>query len=109
MSGALAVSAAQSIFTNRLITNLPYDAPGVEPAQVLALGATELRAFFSPSELEGILRSYMAGLKASWAMGIGLAGIAVLASLLPERKSIKKVSGSVAEAEDSTDRVESEK
>jgi hypothetical protein len=31
----------------------------------------------------------MTGLKAAWAMGIGCAGVAVVASFLPEFKSIK--------------------
>ena len=91
LSGAFSVSAAQSIFTNRLIAALPSHAPGASPAQVIAVGATNLRTVFKEKlVLMGILESYMKGLKASWAMGIGLAGVAVLLSFGPEMKNLKK-------------------
>ena len=90
VAGAFSVSAAQSLFTNRLIETLPRNAPGLSPSQVVATGATDLRNTFpNPSDLNGILKSYITGLKASWAVGIALAGVAVLASFAPERKNIK--------------------
>jgi hypothetical protein len=61
----------------------------VNPTLVLITGATEIRNTFTPDEVRGIILSYMTGLKAAWAMGIGCAGLAVVASFLPEFKSIK--------------------
>ncbi|MCJ1470076.1 hypothetical protein MMC07_008721 [Pseudocyphellaria aurata] len=89
VSGALSVSVAQSLFTNRLIAALPSHAHSVNVQQVLVTGATDIRNTFRPDEVEGILNSYLIGLRAAWAMGIGLAGMAFLASFLPEFKSIK--------------------
>ena len=84
----MSVAAAQSIFTNRLLVSLPIYAPGIHPAEVLRVGASELRQAFTPEQLPGILQSYMAGLKAAFAAGIGFAGLAVIASFVPEWKRI---------------------
>ena len=88
-SGAFAVSAAQSIFNNILISKLPELAPGVNVAQVFLAGSTGIPEHFAKAQVPGILLSYMAGLKAAWAMGIALAGVTLLVSFLPEWKSIK--------------------
>ena len=97
-SGALGVSAAQSVFNNILLAKTPLYAPGVDPSQLIAVGATSIRSVFAAEQIPGILGAYMAGLKAAWAMGIGLAGVTVLISLLPEWKSIKSGSGGVGGA-----------
>ncbi|OKL59456.1 hypothetical protein UA08_05288 [Talaromyces atroroseus] len=94
VSGAVSVSAAQSVFTNRLIASLPRYAPDVSVPQVVAVGATEIRSTFPSSQVQGILRAYMAGLKAAWAMGIGLAVLPVILSFCPQRVSIKNRSAS---------------
>jgi MFS transporter, DHA2 family, glioxin efflux transporter len=89
MGGALFVSGAQSIFANRVLQTLPTNAPGIDPAQLLAIGATQLRESFSPAQLPGILESYITGLRAAWALGIALAGVSLCASFGPEMRSIK--------------------
>lgn len=85
-SGAYAVSAAQSIFNNILIRNLP---PGVGAADIITAGSTGIPESFSKEQVPLILLSYMDGLKAAWAMGIALAGVTFLISFLPQWKSIK--------------------
>ncbi|KAF2259788.1 MFS general substrate transporter [Lojkania enalia] len=82
ISGALSVSAAQAIFTNRLIASIPKYMADIDPHSLIQLGATNLRQHFAGSQLLGVLHAYMDGLRASWALGIGLAGIAVLACAL---------------------------
>ena len=88
-SGAFSVSAAQSIFDNILISKLPVLAPGVSAAEIVVAGSTGIRQHFTMEQIPGILLSYMAGLKAAWAMGIALAGVTLLVSFLPEWRSIK--------------------
>ncbi|KAL8728917.1 MAG: hypothetical protein Q9166_005084 [cf. Caloplaca sp. 2 TL-2023] len=88
-SGAFAVSAAQNIFDNILIKKLPTLAPGVNAAEIIAAGSTGIPEAFSKEQVPGILLSYMAGLKAAWAMGIALAGITFVVSFLPQWRSIK--------------------
>ena len=89
IGGAVGVATGQSIFTNRLIQSLPIQAPGVEAAKVLAVGVTGLRDAFTASQLQGILKSYIVGLKAEWAWSIALSGMSLLVSFIPEWKTIK--------------------
>jgi hypothetical protein len=80
ISGAIFVSIGQSLFANKLISTVPKLVPGVDPARVVATGATELRHAFNATQLPGLIRSYMAGLKDTYILGIALAGVAVLVS-----------------------------
>ncbi|RFU34012.1 hypothetical protein B7463_g2269, partial [Scytalidium lignicola] len=93
MGGAMAISAAQCIFGNRLLAALVTYAPEVDAATVLTLGASELRDHFSGAALSGVLESYMAGLKAAFALGTGVAGMGVLASFFAPIKSLKGKNG----------------
>ena len=90
---AVGVSSAQSIFTNRLVQNLPFYAPGVEVSRVLALGVTSLASHFDPVELHGILRSYIVGLKDAWLFSAVLTAMAFVISLVAGWKSIKVKKG----------------
>ncbi|KAL2050628.1 hypothetical protein ABVK25_009136 [Lepraria finkii] len=92
-SGAFSVSAAQSIFNNELVKNLATLAPGVNPSRVIQAGSTGITENFTKDQVTGILLSYMKGLKASWAMGIALAGVTLLISFWPEWRSIKGSGG----------------
>ena len=89
MGGAIFVSAAQSIFSNRLLQALSVRAPDIDSGKVLATGASELRENFSAAELPDILDSYMQGLKGAFALGIALAVVAVVTSFGPPVRSIK--------------------
>ncbi|KAK1143054.1 hypothetical protein N8T08_007118 [Aspergillus melleus] len=86
ISGALSVSAAQSIFDNQLVAGLAIYAPSVSSASVFAAGATEFRDMFPNSQLQGILLAYLKGIKASWVLGIALSGMAVLVSWVPMKR-----------------------
>ena len=88
MSGAISISAAQSVFANQLVAHLPFDAPDVDVGTVIALGATDIRRHFEGPQLAGVLESYMKGIRASWALSIGLAGVAVLLSFLAPMKKL---------------------
>lgn len=81
IGGALAVSAAQSMFANELIKSLARRLPSMNPAQVLVVGATEIRAAFSIEELPIILAAYMDGLQIAFIFPIALFGVSVLISL----------------------------
>jgi hypothetical protein len=82
ISGAIFVSAGQSLFTNKLISTVAELVPDVPSALVVATGATELRRVFTPQQLPGIIASFMAGLKNTYALGIALSGMAVLVAVL---------------------------
>ncbi len=90
IGGALFVSAAESIFANRVLQSVSTNAPGVDAGLVLHTGVGEIRTVFSSADLSSILSSYMIGLKAAWALGLALAACTVVASFGPRRDRIKK-------------------
>ena len=89
IGGAFWVAAGQAAFVNRLAQRLPVTAPTVNPQQVIATGATELRNVFTPEQIPGILEAYMDGLKLTFLLCIVLAGVAVIVSAFPKWVSLK--------------------
>ena len=89
IGGALFVQAGQAAFGNQLLQRLPLTAPNVDPALVLATGASSLREVFDSADLPGILVAYMDGLRVTYALAIALAGVGTIVALFSEWKSIK--------------------
>ncbi|ENH68229.1 Putative HC-toxin efflux carrier TOXA [Fusarium oxysporum f. sp. cubense race 1] len=89
IGGAFFVSAGQSAFVNIMLDVLPTDAPGVNPLQLLATGATEARATFPTDQLNGILSAYMSGIKGAFAVGIGGVGLAFVAHVIHRQLDLK--------------------
>ena len=81
MGGAFSTAVRQSAFVNQLIAALPHTAPGIDPAVVIATGASELRNVFPAEVLPGIPDAYMIGLKVAFAVAIAFSGMSVLAAL----------------------------
>lgn len=101
LSGAVFVSVAQSLFANRLLSDVPKYVPGVDPHLVVVTGATELRKVFTPEQMPGVIRSFMDGLKDAYALSIALAGVAVLVSAVViaiDRRRLAVGKGAVAAA-----------
>ena len=84
------VSAAQSAFSNQLIKSLLRNVPSVDPAHVIAVGASELRNVYSGAELQGIIISYIEGIKVAFSLSIALAGVATICSLAVPWVSVKE-------------------
>ncbi|KAF1949860.1 MFS general substrate transporter [Byssothecium circinans] len=99
LSGAMSVAAAQSIFINRLLSAVATRLPDIDPAIVIATGATDLQRVFTPSQLPAIRQSYLDGLHAAWAMAIAFAGAALLTGLSLGFKKIEKPQGKPADKE----------
>ncbi|KAI0895981.1 MFS general substrate transporter [Annulohypoxylon nitens] len=81
IGGAFSTSAAQCTFVNVLTLVLPSTAPEVNPQLVVASGASELRNIFPANQIPGILLAYMEGLKAAFAVSVGMAGLSFVLSL----------------------------
>ena len=96
MGGAICVSAGESILSNRLLQGLAANVPELDPAEVLNVGASELRNHFSSTVLPEIIKSYMVALKGAFSLGIAVAVAAVVTSFGPPIKSIKKKGGNDA-------------
>lgn len=80
IGGAFLVSAAQSAFTNTLISSLKTNASTIDPMAVIAAGASGLRDRFVAGELPGILVSYVEALRVTFAIAIAAAGLSALTS-----------------------------
>ena len=78
VGGAFMVSAAQAALVNVLLKVLAHSAPGIDPVAVVNTGATDLRKFFSPDQVPGILVAYMRGIKISFAIGLASSGVALV-------------------------------
>ncbi|TVY45878.1 putative efflux pump [Lachnellula occidentalis] len=82
LGGAFSTSAAQSAFVNRLVSSVRTHAPGVDPKLLISTGATQLSSVFPAEQLPGVLRAYLDGIKASFAVAIGMSGVAFVLSLV---------------------------
>jgi len=89
LGGAIAISIAQNIFANGLSSNLPKDAPGVDPQVVIKAGAAYLRNVISKEDLPGVLLAYMVGLRQAFVISIAVGAIATLCGFGVEWKSVK--------------------
>jgi hypothetical protein len=87
ISGAYFVTAAQSIFANRLLKTLANNAPNIDAAIVLGTGASEIQRVFSGADLTAVLDAYMIGIKDVFAFSMaGAAFTVVLALVVPFKK-----------------------
>lgn len=87
LSGAYFVTAAQSLFANRLLKTLASTAPDIDAVRVLATGASELHHVFEGESLRAVVVAYMAGIKSAFTFSLaGAALIAVVALAIPFKK-----------------------
>ncbi|EKD17024.1 uncharacterized protein L3040_000450 [Drepanopeziza brunnea f. sp. 'multigermtubi'] len=89
IGGAFFVSAGQVALSNVLQSSVVKYAPSVTPADVLLVGVTEIRSHFEADVVEGIVMSYLEGLKAAYAIAIACSGIAVIFSLFSKWTNLK--------------------
>ncbi|KAH8900467.1 efflux pump antibiotic resistance protein [Thozetella sp. PMI_491] len=89
LGGSFTMAAAQSAFVNTLISDLASTAPGINPAEVIATGASQIRAVFPPDQVTGIVLAYMGGLKVVFAFSIALTGMAFAIGLFTDRKRLQ--------------------
>lgn len=87
ISGAYFVTAAQSIFANRLLQTLASKSPNIDAAKVLATGASDIHRVFSGGDLAAVLDAYMVGIKDVFAFSMAGAAFTVLIALvIPVKK-----------------------
>ncbi|KAL9605694.1 MAG: hypothetical protein Q9179_001114 [Wetmoreana sp. 5 TL-2023] len=99
LGGAIFVSAAENIFTNNLLTNLRHSLPSIDPAVVLAAGATQLRKVVRAQDglgegaVKKAVEAYSAALGKAWQMATGLACLTILGAVVMEWRSVKGEDG----------------
>lgn len=89
LGGALAVSIAQNIFSNKLIQGLVTNAPSLNPATIIAAGATHVGDVTPTAQLPAVLEAYNGAVTSAYILSIATGGIAFCCSLFMEWKSVK--------------------
>ncbi len=89
LGGALFISVAQNVFTNKLIQNLIADVPGLDPNIVLVTGATSLAARIPAQFLPSVLVAYNAALTQTFYVSVAMSVLSILGSAFMGWKSIK--------------------
>ncbi|KAI5463622.1 major facilitator superfamily domain-containing protein [Mariannaea sp. PMI_226] len=89
LGGALFVTGAQTVFTNKLVENIRTYAPGLNPQAVIEAGATRIREQMKPEWLEGVIRAYNDSLNVCFWVAAATASATIVGAALTEWKSVK--------------------
>lgn len=89
LGGALFISVAQNIFTNKLLSNLAANVPSLDPSIILKIGATSLRTAVESADLGGVLSAYNDALTQTFYVSLAMACFSILGSVGMEWKSVK--------------------
>ena len=89
MGGAFFISAAESIFSNKLVQHLQVNVPDINPQMVVGLGATQFRQSLPATAIPGVVLSYMQSLHPVFILATTLAGVSILVSLIAKWEKIK--------------------
>ncbi|KAI4261784.1 MAG: hypothetical protein L6R42_003024 [Xanthoria sp. 1 TBL-2021] len=87
--GALFISVAQNIFTNRLVSNLVADVPSIDPALVLQIGATNLKKAVDPAVIGDVLIAYNSAITQTFYVSVATAALSIVGAVAMEWKSVK--------------------
>ena len=88
-SGALFISVAQNIFTNKLVTGLAEAVPNIPPGIILATGATSLKDAVDPRYLTAVLFVYNRAITNTFYITVALSALSIIGALGMEWKSVK--------------------
>nr|GAT48883.1 DHA14-like major facilitator [Mycena chlorophos] len=89
LGGALFISIGDNVFTNKLVSGLVANVPGLNPEIVLSTGATSLTSSFSPAQLPGVLAAYNDALVAAYYVSVAMCCLSMIGALVMEWKSVK--------------------
>jgi MFS transporter, DHA2 family, glioxin efflux transporter len=71
-----------------MVTELAKTAPDVNPQMVIGTGATQIRHAFPADQVPAIVLAYMAGIKVTFALVVGLVGFTCLLGVFVPRKRL---------------------
>ncbi|KAJ7124653.1 major facilitator superfamily domain-containing protein [Mycena crocata] len=89
LGGTLFISVAQNVFTNKLVSGLVSQVPGINPAIVLSAGATSLRTAVDSQYLPAVLSVYNEALVSAYYVSVATACLSLIGALGMEWKSLK--------------------
>ena len=88
IGGTYSISAAESIFANKLIHHLQVNVPDINPMVVIGPGATRFRSALPLTAIPGVVLSYMQSLHIVFAFATALAGFATIISMIAKWRTI---------------------
>jgi energy-converting hydrogenase Eha subunit E len=97
LGGAVFIAVAQSLFQNYLNAEIPL-IQGIDPAKVLAAGATGLSNAVPANKLTDVLLVYNDGIHRSFIVSVAVSALMILPALTMEWKTIKEDNVSVPAA-----------
>jgi hypothetical protein len=92
LGGALFVSVAENVFSNKLISGVAQHAPGLDPTVVLTVGATNIQSYLAetaPQYLSGVILAYNEALTKAFTVATAMAALSIIGSATIEWKSVK--------------------
>lgn len=93
LSGAVFVSVGQNTLDTKLVSSLVKLVPGIEPAEIVNTGATDLRRIVPAGELHGILVAYNLAIRQAFVVACSVGCLAVLGAVLVRWQSVKAKHG----------------
>lgn len=87
---AVFVAVAQSIFENRLTTNLHELAPSLNATSIEMMGLTDLKTSIGPENLTNVLLGFDKSLAQTWYLAIALACLTIVGSATMDWRSVKE-------------------
>ncbi|KAI9720901.1 MAG: hypothetical protein M1828_005471 [Chrysothrix sp. TS-e1954] len=89
LGGALFISVTQNVFQNQLGKNLSAVVPQLDPAEVLAVGATAIKNVVPMQYLHQVITAYNTSLTQTYYVAVAVAGLSLFGAALMEFKSVK--------------------
>ncbi|KAK3940919.1 hypothetical protein QBC46DRAFT_449140 [Diplogelasinospora grovesii] len=90
LGGALFVSVAQNIFTNKLIEYVGEYVPQIpDPRMILAVGATSIQTAVDPAFLPGVTQAYNDALTRTFLIFAAMATASIIGAAVTEWRSVK--------------------
>lgn len=87
---AVFISAAQTIFTNRLAVNLVGIAPSLNATSIENMGLADLKAQLGADKLQEVLSGFDHSLAQTWYLAVALGCVTMIGSLGMEWRNVKK-------------------
>ncbi|KAK5659837.1 hypothetical protein OQA88_13300 [Cercophora sp. LCS_1] len=100
LGGAIFLSVAQNLFSNKLVEQLSGVA-GLDPQSIINTGATDLRRVVPSDEIDAVVDAYSFALTRVFLLSAALSAVMILGAVVVEWKSIKKESN-VEKSEEGT-------
>jgi hypothetical protein len=89
LGGALFISIAQNVFSNKLASGLASSVPGLDPSIVLKTGATNLKDVVPDQYYHAVLVAYNAALTHTYYVAVAMSTLSIIGALGMEWKSVK--------------------